>query len=57
MNVLIFFLALDAKPEGQIQHENTKQIKVVALPLDNLYKMASKAEITDSITALSVILA
>ncbi len=51
------FLALNAKPDGLNQHENTEQIEVVTIPLDELYEMALNAEITDSITALSIILA
>ncbi len=51
------FLALDATPDGKIQHENTEQIEVVTMPLDELYQMALKAEISDSITALSIIVA
>jgi len=51
------FLALNASPHGTIEHENTEQIEVVLMPLDQLYHMALEAEITDSITALSIIIA
>lgn len=51
------FLALNATADGNIERENTEQIEVITIPLDTLYEMALNGEITDSITALSIIIA
>ncbi len=51
------YLALQAEPHGTIKHENTEQIEVTLIPMDELYQMAMTGEVEDSSSALAILIA
>ena len=52
-----FFLATELSDDGQVQHEQTEQIMLDLIPLEQLYETAKRGEIPDGPSALAIMLA